>query len=63
MWEFYLIGAELSFRYDYNMVFQMQLARDIKAVPLTRDYMFDWERGSAGRKRVTLPWQQGRAAE
>ena len=25
MWEFYLIGSELSFRHDYNMVFQMQL--------------------------------------
>ena len=63
MWEFYLIGSELSFRYDYNMVFQMQMARDIEAVPLTRDYMYDWERGSAGRKPVALPWQQGRAAE
>lgn len=63
MWEFYLIGAELSFRYDYNMVFQMQMARDIKAVPLTRDYMFDWERGAVGRKPVRLPSQQGRAAE
>jgi cyclopropane-fatty-acyl-phospholipid synthase len=63
MWEFYLIGAELSFRYDYNMVFQMQMARDINAVPLTRDYMFDWERGAVGRKPVTLTSQQGRAAE
>jgi cyclopropane-fatty-acyl-phospholipid synthase len=44
MWEFYLIGSELSFRYDYNMVWQMQLARDIEAVPVTRDYMVDWER-------------------
>jgi hypothetical protein len=26
------------------MVWQMQLARDIEAVPVTRDYMFDWER-------------------
>jgi cyclopropane-fatty-acyl-phospholipid synthase len=44
MWEFYLIGSELSFRYNYNMVWQMQLARDIEAVPVTRDYMLDWER-------------------
>jgi len=44
MWEFYLIGSELSFRHDYNMVWQMQLARDIEAVPVTRDYMVDWER-------------------
>ena len=26
------------------MVFQMQLARRADAVPLTRDYMLDWER-------------------
>lgn len=44
MWEFYLVGAELSFRHDYNMVFQMQMSKGIKAVPLTRDYMVDWER-------------------
>jgi cyclopropane-fatty-acyl-phospholipid synthase len=51
MWEFYLIGSELSFRYDFNMVWQMQMARDIEAVPVTRDYMFDWERRSAMPKR------------
>ncbi|MEZ5831934.1 MAG: cyclopropane-fatty-acyl-phospholipid synthase family protein [Dongiaceae bacterium] len=44
MWEFYLIGSELSFRYDFNMVWQMQMARDIEAVPVTRDYMIDGER-------------------
>jgi len=51
MWEFYLIGSELSFRYDFNMVWQMQMARDIEAVPVTRDYMFDWERRTAMPKR------------
>jgi cyclopropane-fatty-acyl-phospholipid synthase len=51
MWEFYLIGSELSFRHDFNMVWQMQLARDIEAVPVTRDYMFDWERQAAIPKR------------
>jgi cyclopropane-fatty-acyl-phospholipid synthase len=51
MWEFYLIGSELSFRYDFNMVWQMQVARDIEAVPVTRDYMFDWERQAAMPKR------------
>lgn len=39
MWDFYLNGAELSFRYDGNMVWQMQLARTIDAVPITRDYV------------------------
>jgi cyclopropane-fatty-acyl-phospholipid synthase len=47
MWEFYLMGSELSFRHDYNMVFQMQLSRDINAVPLTRDYIMDWKREAA----------------
>jgi cyclopropane-fatty-acyl-phospholipid synthase len=47
MWEFYLIGSELSFRYDYNMVFQIQMGKGIHAVPVTRDYMFDWERRTA----------------
>jgi cyclopropane-fatty-acyl-phospholipid synthase len=47
MWEFYLIGSELSFRYDYNMVFQIQMGKGINAVPVTRDYMFDWERRTA----------------
>lgn len=50
MWEFYLIGSELSFRHDYNMVFQMQMAKDIHAVPLTRDYMIDTERNGLKEK-------------
>jgi len=44
MWEFYLAGAEMDFRHLGGMVFQIQLAKSIDAVPLTRDYMFDWER-------------------
>jgi cyclopropane-fatty-acyl-phospholipid synthase len=40
MWEFYLTGCELEFRYGRIVVFQIQLAKDIDAVPLTRDYMF-----------------------
>jgi cyclopropane-fatty-acyl-phospholipid synthase len=45
MWEMYLVGAEIAFRRGNLLVFQMQLARAIDAVPLTRDYMLDWERG------------------
>jgi cyclopropane-fatty-acyl-phospholipid synthase len=63
MWEFYLIGSELSFRYDYNMVFQIQMARGINTVPITRDYMFDWERKEAAREFPPVPWKEGRAAE
>jgi len=39
MWEFYLQVSEVGFRRLGMMVFQMQLARDVAAVPLTRDYL------------------------
>ena len=44
MWEMYLVASEIAFRRQDHMVFQMQLAKAIDAVPLTRDYMLDWER-------------------
>ncbi len=44
MWEFYLASAELAFRYGSHMNFQLQLARKVGAVPITRDYMIDQER-------------------
>jgi cyclopropane-fatty-acyl-phospholipid synthase len=46
MWEFYLAGFEASFRYYGLVVFQIQLIKDIDAVPLTRDYIY-----GAGRNR------------
>ena len=49
MWEFYLVGCELSFRYLGHMVFQMQLSRRLDSVPLTRDYIADFARHHAGR--------------
>ncbi len=50
MWEFYLVGAEMAFRHDNEVVFQVQLAKRQGALPLTRDYMLDAERtmNSAG---------------
>ncbi len=44
MWEFYLTGCEVWFRQADQMVFQLQLSRRRDAVPLTRDYIVDWER-------------------
>ncbi|HLT00956.1 MAG TPA: cyclopropane-fatty-acyl-phospholipid synthase family protein [Geminicoccaceae bacterium] len=44
MWEFYLVGSELAFRRMGHIVFQLQLTRRQDAVPLTRDYITDWER-------------------
>jgi cyclopropane-fatty-acyl-phospholipid synthase len=45
MWEFYLAAAEMSFRRLGQMVFQIQLTRKPTAVPWTRDYILDSERG------------------
>jgi cyclopropane-fatty-acyl-phospholipid synthase len=44
MWEFYLAASEVAFRQQGHIVFQIQLSKSIDAVPLTRDYMVDWER-------------------
>jgi len=43
MWEAYLLGCEMGFRYQGLMVFQIQIAKKIDAVPLTRDYIYEWE--------------------
>jgi cyclopropane-fatty-acyl-phospholipid synthase len=39
MWEFYLAGAEMGFRYGGLVVFQLQLAKRVDILPLARDYM------------------------
>src|SRR6185503_8516031 len=39
MWEFYLAGAEMAFRHDGQVVFQIQLAKRVDTLPMTRDYM------------------------
>jgi cyclopropane-fatty-acyl-phospholipid synthase len=43
MWDFYLAGCEVAFRYMNQMVFQIQITRRQDAVPLTRDYLIDAE--------------------
>lgn len=50
MWEMYLASSETGFRYQNLMVFQIQLAKGLNALPLTRDYMFDRERELNVRK-------------
>lgn len=40
MWKFYLVASEQTFRFWNNCVFQLQLTRDQRAVPLTRDYLY-----------------------
>ncbi|MBN9247324.1 MAG: SAM-dependent methyltransferase, partial [Hyphomicrobium sp.] len=45
MWEFYLAGFEAAFRHGGLMVFQIQLAKRLDAVPLTRNYITEREAG------------------
>ena len=40
MWEYYLAACEMMFRNGTLMVFQVQLAKERDAVPLTRDYLY-----------------------
>jgi cyclopropane-fatty-acyl-phospholipid synthase len=40
MWEFYLAGSEAAFRYQNLVVFQIQLIKQLDAVPTTRDYLY-----------------------
>jgi cyclopropane-fatty-acyl-phospholipid synthase len=47
MWEFYLAGSEMGFRNQDLVVFQIQLAKRNDTLPITRDYMVDWERAHA----------------
>ncbi|MGA7324162.1 MAG: cyclopropane-fatty-acyl-phospholipid synthase family protein [Rhodomicrobium sp.] len=44
MWDLWLAGSEMLFRHGGLMVFQLQLARNIDAAPIIRDYMVDRER-------------------
>jgi cyclopropane-fatty-acyl-phospholipid synthase len=39
IWEFYLAGSESAFRWQNLVIFQVQMAHDQEAVPLTRDYI------------------------
>lgn len=43
MWEFYLSSCEAAFRHSGLVVFQIQLSKQVGVVPLTRDYIGDWE--------------------
>lgn len=74
MWEFYLAGAEIAFRWLNQAVFQIQLAKDQEALPLTRDYMLVAERAleaeedrdrlrgdrvASGRAGLAPQWPEG----
>ena len=40
MWEFYLVGCEMAFKWSDQVVFQFQLTKKLKATPITRDYIY-----------------------
>ena len=40
MWEFYLTGSEMAFKWGDQVVFQFQLTKDFKSTPNTRDYIY-----------------------
>ena len=62
MWECYLAVCETGFRYQNLMVFQLQLTKDQKALPLTRDYMYDAEREMRQRDGPYAPVRRRRSA-
>ncbi len=39
MWHYYLLSCEMTFRYDAQVVFQLQLSRRKDTVPITRAYL------------------------
>jgi cyclopropane-fatty-acyl-phospholipid synthase len=39
IWEYYLAGAQCSFRYQGSAVLQFQLMKRFEALPITRDYL------------------------
>ena len=40
MWEFYLAGCEMAFKWGDQVVFQFQLSKKFTTVPSTRDYIY-----------------------
>ncbi len=40
MWEFYLAGCEMAFKWGDQVVFQFLLSKDYRSIPNTRDYIY-----------------------
>ena len=40
MWEFYLAGCEMAFKWGDQVVFQFQLSKKLLSTPTTRDYIY-----------------------
>ena len=40
MWEFYLAGCEIAFKWGDQVVYQFQLTKNYTSTPMTRDYIY-----------------------
>ncbi len=40
MWEFYLTGCEMAFKWGDQVVYQFQLTKNYTSTPITRDYIY-----------------------
>ena len=40
MWEFYLTGCEMAFKWGDQVVYQFQLSKNYNSTPVTRDYIY-----------------------
>jgi cyclopropane-fatty-acyl-phospholipid synthase len=40
MWEFYLVGCEIAFKWGDQVVYQFQLTKNYTSTPTTRDYIY-----------------------
>ena len=47
MWGVHLVGTELLVTQEGGLIFQIQLAKDQQAVPLTRDHIHEWDHAAA----------------
>ena len=54
MWEFYLQLCEVGYRRLNWMVFQVQIAKKLTTVPVTRAYMGRWNAQGLGSKPTRL---------
>lgn len=62
MWQFYLAGAEQSFRYNKMVNWQIVYVKDRAAIPMTRDFMY--EESARLRDSEEPPvWHLAQAAE
>ena len=55
MWEFYLAASETAFRWQDLVVFQVQFAKNLTTLPMTRDYMLERESELRQKEQFELP--------